>query len=180
VEVTPYADPSLAAALAAHHLKVSEFHQVLVLELDDAPAREHGVRPIEPGEELAWARTVIAGFSPDDTVSAEGVAMALPTTRMEGTTCFGAFVDGELVGGGTLAVSDGVAMLSGTAVRAPFRGRGLHAALIRARLHDARRQRADLAATSTLPWSQSQRNLEKLGFRVRYPKVVLSASSSSS
>jgi hypothetical protein len=34
-------------------------------------------------------------------------------------------------------------------------------------------QGCTLAATSTLPATPSQRNMERLGFRIAYPKVVM-------
>jgi hypothetical protein len=179
VEVTPWADPSLAAGLAARRLRVSEFHQVLVKSLlGDLPAVEIEVRPIRAGEERAWAKVVIAGFTENDEGSPEAEAMALPTTRTAGTTCYGAWIGDEMIGGGTLAVDreENVATLSGSAVRPGFRGRGAHAALIRARLVAARQAGMEWAASSTMPASQSQRNLEREGFRVLYPKVVLTAS----
>ena len=74
---------------------------------------------------------------------------------------------------GPVALHDGVATLSGTGVREAFRGRGLQAALIHARLAWAAAQGCTLAATSTLPATPSQRNMERLGFRIAYPKVVM-------
>jgi hypothetical protein len=46
-------------------------------------------------------------------------------------------------------------------------------ALIAARLRHARERGADVAASSTLPNTISQKNLERFGFRILYPKLVL-------
>ncbi len=52
-----------------------------------------------------------------------------------------------------------------------YRGRGLHLALIRARLQHAAELGCDLATASTAPGSTSQRNYERAGFRVIYTKL---------
>ena len=131
------------------------------------------VRPIQPGEARAWARTVTRAFMGKEEPSEEELGFILPTTAIPGTTCFLARVDGQDAAGGTVALHDGVATLSGTGVREAFRGRGLQAALIHARLAFASAQGCTLAATATLPATPSQRNMERLGFRIAYPKVVM-------
>jgi len=65
------------------------------------------------------------------------------------------------------------AILSGAGVLPRFRGLGVQRALIAARLRYAKEKGADVAASSTLPNSVSQKNLERFGFRILYPKVVL-------
>ena len=61
------------------------------------------------------------------------------------------------------------------AVSAPpeFRGRGIHRALLAHRLWHAAEEGCDLALCECLPGSQSQRNQERVGFRVLYTKLVL-------
>lgn len=61
----------------------------------------------------------------------------------------------------------------GTGVLPAHRGKGLQAALIRARLQLAIEHGCELAATSTHPGTDSQRKVERAGFRVAYPKAVL-------
>jgi hypothetical protein len=56
---------------------------------------------------------------------------------------------------------------------AEFRRAGLHRELIAARLNDAAAQGCDLATSSTLPGSGSQRNYERLGFQVAYTKLTM-------
>ena len=72
-----------------------------------------------------------------------------------------------------MAVHEGVATLSGTGVRESFRGRGLQAALIRARMEWAAQHGCTLVATSTHVATASQRNMERMGFRIAYPKLVM-------
>jgi GNAT superfamily N-acetyltransferase len=67
----------------------------------------------------------------------------------------------------------GVAWLSGAGVVPAARGRGIQAALVRARLAWGAARGCDVAAAATEPGSASQRTLQRCGFQVAYPKVVL-------
>jgi GNAT superfamily N-acetyltransferase len=86
-------------------------------------------------------------------------------------TCLLGTVDGEVGGGGAVAMHDGVALLGGASTLPAFRGRGLQAALIEARLALAVAAGCDLAMTLTLPGSVSQRNCERQGFRIVYTRA---------
>lgn len=175
VELLPFADPSFAVLLAQRGYRVAEFQQVLLRPLDgplpEAPSAD--VRPVRSGEEELWAHTLAQAFFGREDVTSQESSLILPATRAKGTTCFLAQVEGQPAGGGTVAVHDGIATLSGTGVRERFRGRGLQAALIRARMEWAVRQECTLIATSTHVATPSQRNMERMGFRIAYPKLVM-------
>ena len=175
VELLPFADPSLAALLEQRGYRVAEFQQVLLRPLagplPEAP--DVDVRPVRPGEEELWAHTLAQAFFGREDVTAQESSLILPAARAKGTTCFLARVDGQPAGGGTVAIHEGIATLSGTGVRERFRGRGLQAALIRARMEFAARQGCSLVATSTHVATPSQRNMERMGFRIAYPKIVM-------
>ena len=98
----------------------------------------------------------------------------LPATAMEGNVCVVARIDGEVAGGATVGIgANRAAILAGAGVRPQFRGQGVQRALVRKRLELAREAGCDVAGSSTLPATASQRNLEKLGFRILYPKLVM-------
>lgn len=182
IELLPFAHPTLAQELGRRGYRVGEFQQVLVRALP-GPMPEAGraeVRPINPDEAEVFARTVARAFMGREEVSDAEAALMLPLTAMPGTCCFLAFSDGEPAGGGTGSLHEGVATLSGTGVRESFRGQGLQQALIGARLDHATRQGCTLAASSTLPATPSQRNMERMGFFIAYPKVVMVRDSSAS
>ncbi|QSQ21300.1 GNAT family N-acetyltransferase [Pyxidicoccus parkwayensis] len=175
IELLPFSHATLAQELSRRRYRVNEFQQVLVRALP-GPTPETGraeVRPIHPDEAQVFARTVARAFMGREELSDEEAALILPLTTQPGTCCFLAFVDGEPAGGGTVSVHEGVATLSGTGVRERFRGMGLQQALIGTRLEWATRQGCTLAASSTLPASPSQRNMERMGFVIAYPKVVM-------
>ncbi|MFN8010072.1 MAG: GNAT family N-acetyltransferase [Holophagaceae bacterium] len=177
LELSAGADPSAATLLASRGYRIRMFQQVWMRDLDPAeafpglPGAE--IRPIRSGEEDTFTRVVFAGFSETDDLASVDPTGFGATTSTEGTTCFLAFVDGEPAGGGTVAVSGDVAVLSGTAVLPRFRGRGLQGALIRARLAHGRARGGILATSATLPGTASQASLLRCGFRVAYPKLEL-------
>lgn len=175
IDLLPFAHPTLAQGLAQRGYQVGEFQQVLVRALPGRPTPPTvaEVRPLRPGEAEVFSLTVARGFLGREDVSDAEASLMLATATMPGTTCFLALVDGAPAGGGTVALHDGVATLSGTGVRERFRGRGLQQELIVARLAWALRQGCTLAASSTLPASASQRNMERMGFFIAYPKVVM-------
>ncbi|MBP7866308.1 MAG: hypothetical protein KA419_10190 [Acidobacteria bacterium] len=180
-ELCPLADPGLFAELAGRGYRVQEFQLGWARPLGPdpippAPPAGLEVRRVEDGE--AFLRVVMGGFMETDAeaVPPELVDAFRTTTRAPGVQLWGAF-DGEtLLGGGTLFLHQGTAVLSGAGVPPRYRRRGVQGALIRARLDGAVAAGCDLAGSGTAPGSPSQRNMERHGFRVAYPKVVLLAS----
>jgi len=173
VEVAAPADHSLSGALAHREYGVERFHQVWwrpPAPLPDAPPAE--ARPLRPGEEDLWLDVFGEAFlgGPPAGALREGLR-AMP--RAEGNVCFVAFVEGAPAGVAMASCEGGVALLTGAGVRERFRGRGLQATLVRARLEWAAARGCDLAASATDPGSASQRTLEKMGFRCAYPKAVM-------
>ena len=176
VEVADIADPSVEAVLTARGFQQVEEQRVLYRDFT-APLSQPSpspveVRPLRPGEEERWSRAIGQAFFGQEEVPQEISDLMLPTLRCPSNTFYGAFLGGELVGGGTLGLIGKVAVLSGTGVRANHRQHGAQRALIHARLEAARVAGMRSAVSSTAPDSGSQRNLERAGFRVVYPKRV--------
>jgi len=62
--------------------------------------------------------------------------------------------------------------LCGAGTLAAYRGRGLQTALLQARISAALKAGCEYAVVVTQGGSSSQRNVERLGFRVAYSKVT--------
>jgi GNAT superfamily N-acetyltransferase len=131
------------------------------------------VARIRPGEEELFFRVVLGGFLESDQVPEDAVALLRPTASAEGFELYLAWLGDEPIGGATLAVAGGVAIVNGSGVRPAFRRRGAQGALIRARLDRARELGCDRATSSTLPGTASRRNMERHGFSVAYPKLLM-------
>ena len=174
VSTSPWTHASLFDLLAHRGYRVIAHDNVLARVLDDvpqsAPAAGVSVARVaqEPAEVSAWGRVVRQGFGMD--LDDERYASADRVFEVSRTgTLFVAAVDGVPAGGSALDLRDGMATLFATSTVAALRRRGVHGALIAARLAYARAQGADLAVVLTDPGSDSQRNLAtNHGFRVGY------------
>lgn len=178
VDLCPLAHPSLVEILRGRNYGISEFNTVLVLPLAGAvPATpDSRVRECVPADRELWSRTVAAGFFERDELSAEETGVADTIFGMPCARCFlGCAADGRPAAGAALAIHDGLASFFGDSTVPAFRSAGLHSALIRERLSAAILAGCDMATASTLPGSISQRNYERLGFRVAYTKLVLTS-----
>jgi GNAT superfamily N-acetyltransferase len=177
LELCPFVDPSLPALLAARGYRVHEWQLAWTRAVPDAaldpPPSSITVRRARPGEEDSYARLLLRAFLETDAVPQAAVALVRPTGFAEGYELYFACLDGEPVGGGTLAVVDGVALINGSGVLPAFRGRGAQGALIRARLDRARALGCTRAYSCTQPGTASRRNMERHGFHVAYPKILM-------
>jgi GNAT superfamily N-acetyltransferase len=90
----------------------------------------------------------------------------------KGWTFYVAFCDGRPAGGAILYVANGVATLAGGATLPEFRGRGCQTALLQRRMNDAARSGCDLIVSRCTVGSTSQRNMERVGLRTAYTKVI--------
>lgn len=179
LEVSPFADPTLLALVAERGYRIAEWQLVwsraVPAEPLAPPPRELSVRRIRPGEEELHCRVSLAGFLESEEVPDAAVALLLPFAFADGCEPYLALLGDEPIAAAMLCVADRVAFLSGTGVRPAFRRRGAQGALIRARLERAAALGCALAASSTQPGTASRRNMERHGFSVVYPKIVLLA-----
>jgi hypothetical protein len=131
------------------------------------------VRPIAPDEADLWVRTAFQGGLDSDDARPDRSAIIAAYPYMTHAACYMAWVDGEPAGAATLAIHEGVAELFGASTRPRFRNRGVQLALLDARLADAVRAGCDLATVHTDPGTASQRNVERLRFRLAYTKLMM-------
>lgn len=181
VELCSLADAALQRALVARGYRIAERSDVMVCRVTEAPESYRvpagvSVRRADPGELGDLARVVAEGFG------AVAGATNLPGViegffRMSTATPFAAESGGALVGGGLLMVHRRVGALCAAAVLPAARGRGVHHALLEARLAAARALRCESAMVVAVPGTASHRNAERAGFAVAYPraKYVLDA-----
>ncbi len=86
--------------------------------------------------------------------------------------CYFAFVDAALAGMAVLFLNGDIGYLASAATLPEYRGYGCQQALIYARIAAAAAAGCSLIAAHADVLSTGQRNLEKLGLRVAYTKVV--------
>ena len=182
IEVATLSDPAFLPALSKRGYKIGETTHMLVrpVEPGDAASGPDGalrVDLVDPGDAATRAAcnaVILRGFfeGPDD--PPEGMADIMDAmTGAPGTSVWLARVSGEPAGGAALLVREGLAMLAGDATAPASRRLGVQLALIRARLAEAARLGCDLATACTNPGSPSQRNYERMGFRLAYARVLM-------
>jgi hypothetical protein len=147
---------------------------VLVTEPEGAAPVGPSIR-LSPDDEIrAWCGTYIEAhdWERTDAEHDEWVAELIPQYLHPSIARYVAEVDGEIAAIAASYHPGGQhAHLTNCAVLQRFRGRGLHAGLIRQRLHDLSLAGVVHAAADTAPYSRSHGNLERAGFRVAYQKT---------
>ncbi len=90
-----------------------------------------------------------------------------------GAVRYAALRAGIIAGGATMRIAEGIAQLTGAATAPAHRRRGVHTALLSARLADAGAAGCEVAVITTQPGSKSQQNAQHQGFDLLYTRAVL-------
>ncbi len=178
IVLCPFADSSFVAALGRRGYPLAEFENVLLRPIapgERIPEPPQGIEVRAVGREGAatWTHVVARGFFETEDPSPEILSMIAGLFEAGSNQAFIAWIDGEPVGGGGLKIRDGLASLMGSSTLPAFRNRGIQGALHRVRLARAVAAGCDLATVGTKGGSVSQRNAERVGFRVAYTRAVL-------
>jgi GNAT superfamily N-acetyltransferase len=174
-EVSPLAGVATLDLLCARGYRPVELSSVLQQPVTRPAGRTGGaitVRQAAREEASLWAR-----------VNAQGWAHEYPELRdfleQFGSIAFNrdqnvnfiAELDGQPGAAGGLFVHDGIALFAGASTVPEMRHRGLQAALLEARMTYAFENGCELAMMVTEVGSQSQRNAERMGFRIAYTRT---------
>jgi ribosomal protein S18 acetylase RimI-like enzyme len=159
---------------------IAELNNVLYRKLD---AEEKFPPPLpgceirrSPADEARAAGAIVErSFFPDGTPE-EFRGLVEPLYQMEGSLAFVASIDGNLAacGAGLMMPEHRVVALCGAGTLTEYRGRGLQTALLQVRMQTAAQAGCEYAVIVTQGGTTSQRNAERLGFRVAYSKVTVS------
>jgi GNAT superfamily N-acetyltransferase len=179
VDVCPYADTSLFECLNQRGFHVAEFNQTLarrILPQESLGEKLQGIeiRGIRAGESQQWAQLLARTFFADQWQQFE--ELFRPWAGTDNPLTLAAFSDGRMVAAasGLMVAEHNLAAFFGACTLPEFRGRGIQSAFLQERLKVAKQAGCDLAVTLTMPATTSQRNAERVGFRVAYTKVVCS------
>jgi GNAT superfamily N-acetyltransferase len=180
VDVSPLNDLSLLELLKQREYAIWELNQVLYRKLDDVGASTveiagAHIRPGNPQEAALFADVVSRSFFPEGDAP-ETIREALTALfQMEGALPFIAEINGRCVacGAGLIIPEHRIFALFGAGTLPEFRGRGLQTAILKARMAAAARAGCEYAVIVTQGGTTSQRNAERLGFRVAYSKATM-------
>ncbi len=176
VNVCPLADPSLVSELSRRCYAVDGFENVLVREILDSealpePDASIDVRIVEPDEYDLWGLQVARGFATQGEPTDAELRIGEVVGQQADVIRLLAWVEGEPAGTAELAIRDGIGWFSADTTMRRFRGMGIQTSLQRQRLQLARDAGCGLAVTEAHPGSASQRNMERLGFRIVYTRI---------
>jgi hypothetical protein len=179
VDLCPLHDPAVFEMCKQRGYSIAELNNVLYRPLSpdekfpDSPAG-CTIRQGHPEEARELGSIVEHAFFPEGAPEAFQDLLT-PLYQMEGALAFVASVDGKPVacGAGLVIPQHRIFALCGAGTAAEFRNRGLQTALLQARLKAAAQSGCEFAAIVTQGGTTSQRNCERLGFRVAYSKVTV-------
>jgi ribosomal protein S18 acetylase RimI-like enzyme len=179
VDLCPMHDAAVFEMFKQRGYAIAELNNVLYRKLDadekfSQPPEECEIRRSPPEDAYVVGAIVEGAFFPEGAPEAYRGLIA-PFYQMEGALAFVASVDGKIVACGTGLVipEHKVFALCGAGTLAEFRGRGLQTALLRTRMAAALEAGCEFAVVVTQGGTASQRNAERLGFRVAYSKVTV-------
>lgn len=179
VDLCPLHDPGVFEMFKERGYGITELNNVLYRRLDreekvpDPPAGCE-IRRGRPEEAQDLGGIVERAFFPDGAPEAFRDLLT-PLYQMDGALTFAASIESKMVacGAGLVIPEHRIFAVCGAGTAAEFRGRGLQTALLRARLAAAAEAGCEYAVVVTQGGTASQRNCERLGFRVAYSKVTV-------
>ncbi len=179
VDLCPLHETAVFEMFKERGYGIAELNNVLYRRLDREerfPAAPAGCEILRGLREDAEEQSAIVerAFFPEGAPEAF-TGLLTPLYQMEGAVTFVASVDGKMAacGAGLVIPAHRIFAVCGAGTLAEFRGRGLQTALLRARLAAAAEAGCEYAVVVTNGGSISQRNCERLGFRVAYSKVTV-------
>jgi len=179
IDLCPLADRSLVDALGPRGYAISRVFNAYVRGIGPAepvtPVPDVTVAEAGPDDAEDWAQAVTQGFLGRDAVAEDDPALLLSrlTIVRPGVRAFLARIGGVPVGGAAMDLHDGLAVLYSASTRLGFRTRGVHRALLGARLAAAAAAGADHACLIGPPGSRTERAAGELGFRHAYTRMVM-------
>jgi GNAT superfamily N-acetyltransferase len=185
LEVTPFVDQTTWDVLRDLRYSVRECYNVMFRELSasqpvrsimDPPAglelRE--VDRQDASQIRAYGDAVIRGFKPPGAEPTEiEHELTARFIRSPRAVTVAAYLNGKVVGGGSMGLDGQVAGLLGASVLPEHRRQGIQQALVSTRLNAAATRGVTLATISSRPGISTERNARRMGFTVAYTKVVL-------
>ena len=178
VDLCPLAHPTLLPLLRQRGYRPDQFFNVYyralpVPDIPIAPPAGIEIRLARPTEADLWIQTLALGFSQGQPPAPADYDILGPNFHAQQGYPFFAFVEGQPAGGGGMYAFENAVELGGASTLPAFRRRGIQIALLHARLRHAARLGCDLAVVTTTPGSNSQRNIERAGFKLAYTRLTL-------
>lgn len=181
VELCAFAHPTLLEALGERGFRLDEVAHVLAIATEDLPhgmsANGISIRELDRQDPSAVRELVLTaarGFDGEDAALPEPEqALMERIARDPSVVSLLACIDGEPAGAAQISPTTPVAAMFAAGVRVPFRRRGVHQALIHARLDAVRDADSEVVVVEGPPGGPTERNARRAGFQLAYAKIKL-------
>lgn len=175
-EVTPaQSSPELFRSLSARGFFQCGFHTVLYGEaktLSSRPISNINVRPLEASEFDLFGEIYTRGFGMPEFLKQPVAQNNLVLHGHEDWRFYLASIEGKAAGIGVLFMKNGIGTMAASAVLPEYRNRGVHRALLAARIDEAKQHGCSIIAGQASFGSGSQRNMERAGMKIAYTKAL--------
>jgi len=180
VDYCPLTDVSLLEVARKRGYQIAELNNVLARQLDatenfTTEAAGFHIRATQPAEAPAFTAILRESFFPEGGEPSGFDEMLAPMFSFPGAITFVAECDSKLAatGAGLIIPDHRIVALFGAGTLKPYRSRGVQTAMLGRRLALAAQSGCEYAVIVTQGGTTSQRNAERLGFRVAYSKATL-------
>ena len=176
-EVSPLAGKDLLLLLSSRGYEPFELTSVMFLPLPDRAPSKHTttanlkVRIANHQDAEMWVDTSIRGWSEYAEYAAVMRDLARVGFARQGAVSMLVECNGNPIATASMAIHEGVALMAGASTVPEARGQGAQRALLNARLEHALQSGCELAMMCAEPGSASQRNAERVGFRIAYTRI---------
>jgi GNAT superfamily N-acetyltransferase len=173
IDLCPFAAPELRDLLRARGYTVESFLNTWIRSTAPVSFRPNAAISVSlasPAEREEWRDTLGRGFASDDTIPIDPIADTV--SHLPEKLLFLARIEGEAAGAAAAHVRDSIALVNGAATRPGFRGRGVQQALLAARINHVAGA-CELMTVITSPGSDSERNVQRFGFRLLHTKAIM-------
>jgi len=176
-EVSPLAGIAIADLLCRRGYRPIEFTSVMYQPLIAAAQLPGSANPrlttrlLEPCEGDLWSKVSARGWSEQVHVQEFLHSFGRVSAEAAGVFNYFGFLDAAPVATASLRCHEGVALFAGACTVPEARNQGVQRALLEARMNTAREQGCDLAMMCAHAGTTSQRNAERLGFRIAYTRI---------
>ncbi|MEO1585309.1 MAG: GNAT family N-acetyltransferase [Planctomycetota bacterium] len=192
LELCPFSDPSLRAALSKRAFVIREFENAWYrptpegLTTDDVllrpwPMGDDGepmrVEVVQPGNDALLRTAVEVSLGPyvDDSYDFGESEMAIHRRMIEMPFCrkFVAHMDGRVIAAGGMKSKPPLGAMFGVTVLEPWRKRGVQQALMAWRLMTAAADGCRTMVIHGEPGEPTERNAQRMGFRLAYTTPIM-------
>ena len=177
LDVTPYTNASVSELITEREYRVADLTSVLSLTADGGSfgprVGEVELRWAGADDCDMWVDTIARNFYVSDPGEERRKNMECMFHAAHALNVI-ATVKGELAGVASMMVphDGGMAVIYGSCTTPAFRRLGVHREMLRLRVQTARAAGCDSVLATALPGSDSERNLERCGFRCWYVKTT--------